>query len=72
MEVIFIPFQFFTFSVGASTSQPDHLNFLYENAEDFCVIPTYALMAGMMSARGLMTGEIPGIKMDPTQVSNKI
>lgn len=33
----------YALSVGVSTRQPDHLNFLYENSDDFQVLPTFGI-----------------------------
>lgn len=33
----------YALSVGVSTKQSDHLNFLYENADDFQVLPTFGI-----------------------------
>lgn len=33
----------YAISVGVSTTQPDHLNFIYENADDFQVLPTFGI-----------------------------
>lgn len=33
----------YALSVGVSTKQPDHLNFIYENSDDFQVLPTFGI-----------------------------
>jgi len=33
----------YALSVGVSTTQPDHLNFIYENSDDFQVLPTFGI-----------------------------
>lgn len=33
----------YALGAGVSTKQPDHLNFLYENADDFQVLPTFGI-----------------------------
>ncbi len=56
------------FAVGVSTAQPDHLKFLFEMNEDFCVLPSYAVIPSMMALRGLFGGQVPGLSVDPTKV----
>ncbi|OQR78849.1 peroxisomal multifunctional enzyme type 2-like [Tropilaelaps mercedesae] len=34
-------------AVGVSTKQPDHLRFLYENADDFSVLPSFGVIISM-------------------------
>lgn len=55
------------FLVGVSTTQPDHLKFIYENHEDFSVIPSFVVQMAM-SATSSTFGPENGINIDPTQV----
>jgi 3-hydroxyacyl-CoA dehydrogenase/3a,7a,12a-trihydroxy-5b-cholest-24-enoyl-CoA hydratase len=56
----------YIFVVGVSTDQEDHLKFLFENSEDFSVIPSF----GVIPAFGMMgsSGSVPGLEIDPTMV----
>ena len=51
--------------VGVSTQQKDHLKFLYEESEDFSVMPSFAVIP-MFKMRGIAGA--PGLQVDPTQV----
>ena len=37
----------YNLSVGVSTRQPDHLKFLYENAEEFSIVPSFGVIPPM-------------------------
>jgi len=62
----------YALSVGVSTKQPDHLNFLYENADDFRVLPTFGIQP---SIDALLDSDVIGkackqysIEFDPTKL----
>ena len=54
-----------------STSQPDHLKFLYELSEEFCVLPTFIVWKAMSATSGVYTDDKYGINIDPTQVNTR-
>ena len=49
-----------------STKDPDHLKFLFEGSEDFCVLPSYGVIPAFQALGGLTQAE--GIDIDPTKV----
>jgi len=55
-------------SVGASTTQKDHLRFLFERSEDFCVIPSFAVTPPFSAMERLTAAD--GLTIDPTQVGD--
>lgn len=62
----------YALAVGVSTKQPDHLNFLYENADDFQVLPTFGIQP---SIDALLDSDVIGkacnqysIEFNPTQL----
>lgn len=60
----------YALGVGASVGRPDELKFLYENHEDFCALPTYFILPGMMT---LFTGDgvanaVPGRSIGLDQI----
>ena len=56
----------YALGIGVSTSQTNHLKFLFELHEDFCTIPTYVVVMAQKAQQGL--GSIPGLNIDPTKV----
>jgi len=48
--------------VGVSTHQEDHLKFLFEGHSDFCVLPTYAVIAAFTATAAI------SLPIDPTMV----
>ena len=53
-------------TVGASTNQKDHLKFLFERNEDFCVIPSFGVTPPFGAMARLTSAD--GLTIDPTQV----
>ncbi|XP_052276681.1 peroxisomal multifunctional enzyme type 2-like [Dreissena polymorpha] len=58
----------YALSVGYTTKDADYLKFLYEGAEDFSVVPSFAILASQNSSVGLFSGGIPGINIDITKI----
>ncbi|KAK3579995.1 hypothetical protein CHS0354_025319 [Potamilus streckersoni] len=58
----------YALGVGSSTKEPDYLKFLFEGAEEFCVLPSFAVIPAMNSTSGLFVGGIPGLQIDPTKI----
>ncbi|XP_033634641.1 peroxisomal multifunctional enzyme type 2-like [Asterias rubens] len=59
----------YALGVGASTSQPDHLKFLFELNEDFCTLPSFAVLLGIKGMGHLFLGGIPGLRdIDMTKI----
>lgn len=52
--------------VGASTSDPHALNFLYENANDFRVLPTFPVVPALPCMFEVM--KCPSLNVDFTQI----
>lgn len=56
----------YALGVGMSTKDPDHLKFLFEGSEDFCVLPSYGVIPAFQALGGLTQAE--GIDIDPTKI----
>ena len=52
--------------MGASIQ--DGLQYLYEGHDNFCPIPSFAVIPGFAGMGALFTGEIPGLEIDLTKV----
>ncbi|XP_077989547.1 peroxisomal multifunctional enzyme type 2-like [Glandiceps talaboti] len=55
----------YALGVGMSTRDQDHLKFLFEGSEDFCVLPSFGVIPAFGSVVG---GGTPGIEIDPTKI----
>ncbi|XP_043466254.1 peroxisomal multifunctional enzyme type 2 [Leptopilina heterotoma] len=60
----------YALGVGATTKESSDMRYLYENHENFSVLPTYFITFGV---RGLLTSSIfenvlPGVQLDPTRI----
>ena len=56
--------------VGASTTQPDYLKFLFEMNESFCTLPSFGVIPSFGGLMGLASGSVPGLDgIDVTRVS---
>nr|XP_022331335.1 peroxisomal multifunctional enzyme type 2-like [Crassostrea virginica] len=58
----------YALGVGSSTKEPDYLKFLFENAGDFSVLPSFAVIPAFSSQTGMMVGGIPGFQIDLAKV----
>ncbi|CAG7826358.1 unnamed protein product [Allacma fusca] len=56
----------YALGVGASVEDKKGLRFLYENAEDFQVLPTFPVLAGNDPLFKVM--QVPGLNIDPTKI----
>ncbi|XP_071487807.1 peroxisomal multifunctional enzyme type 2-like [Diadema antillarum] len=57
----------YALGVGVSTRQPDHLKFLFELNEEFCVLPTYGVIPAFPAMGGLTS--VPGLEsIDVTKI----
>ena len=68
-SITVITFVFFLFknTVGISTKHEDFLKFLFEYNEDFCALPTFAVLPVLDAITvGMMDAE--GLGIDPTKV----
>jgi len=55
--------------VGASTREEHSLKFLYENHEEFSVLPSFAVIPALNAVGDfIMTGNIGGIEANPALV----
>lgn len=51
-----------------SSRDPDHLKFLFEGSEEFCCLPTFAIIPAQSSMLGHDIYSIPGLNIDVTRV----
>ena len=58
----------YALGVGVSTTQSDHLKFLFELSDDFCVLPTFPVLVAFNNASLNLNKETTGIDIDPTKV----
>uniref|UniRef100_A0A6Q2YUS5 Hydroxysteroid (17-beta) dehydrogenase 4 n=1 Tax=Esox lucius TaxID=8010 RepID=A0A6Q2YUS5_ESOLU len=58
----------YALGVGMSTRENDHLKFLYEGHEDFCVLPTFGVIPSLGSLMDGGLGSLPGLNIDFTRV----
>ncbi|XP_030832764.1 peroxisomal multifunctional enzyme type 2-like [Strongylocentrotus purpuratus] len=57
----------YALGVGVSTTQPDHLKFLFELNEDFCVLPTFGVIPSFAALQNLTS--VPGLEsIDVTRI----
>lgn len=56
----------YALGVGASTTHEGHLKFLFEMNEDFCVLPTFAVVPAFSSMMGLTNS--PGLGINPAKI----
>lgn len=56
----------YALSIGVSTSQKNHLRFVYENSEDFSVIPTMSVCLAFPVMPGIMRSD--AVNIDFTQL----
>ena len=54
--------------VGVTTQNNDHLKFLFEMNEDFCVLPSFGVIP-LFRSNISMVSNTPGLDIDPTKVS---
>jgi len=58
----------YALSVGVSTEDANGLRFLYEDHPQFGPLPTFGVIPAMSGTDGLVTGGVPGLEIDLTQV----
>jgi len=56
----------YALGIGVSTAHNDHLHYLYENSENFTVMPTFLSAQAIQMSTGLT--QIPELNIDPTQI----
>ena len=59
----------YSLSVGVSTKDPQGLRFLFEDHDRFAVLPTFGVIPAMSGTDALVTGGVPGLNIDLTQVA---
>ena len=59
-EVVTVFFILFCFVVGMSTSQPDHLKFLFEMNAEFCALPSFGVIPAF-NGSSVFDGSVPGL-----------
>ncbi|XP_036357244.1 peroxisomal multifunctional enzyme type 2 isoform X1 [Octopus sinensis] len=58
----------YALSVGMTTKCEDDIKFLYENHNDFTVLPTFSTIQGFKTLHDLFTKGIPGFPLDLSKV----
>ncbi|XP_072050922.1 peroxisomal multifunctional enzyme type 2-like isoform X3 [Amphiura filiformis] len=59
----------YALGVGAATSQPDYLKFLFEMNEDFCSLPSFGVIPAQSGLMGMFTENVPGLQgIDVTRI----
>nr|XP_018917446.1 PREDICTED: peroxisomal multifunctional enzyme type 2 isoform X1 [Bemisia tabaci] len=60
----------YNIGIGANVQNPSELKFLYENHEDFAVLPSYAIIPGQMAffESDLVQNAVPGKSVDLSQI----
>ncbi|XP_067952015.1 peroxisomal multifunctional enzyme type 2-like [Watersipora subatra] len=58
----------YALGIGVSTTQEDHLKFLFELSEDFCVLPTFPVLVAFTGSDLPLNKETTGIDIDPTKI----
>ncbi|KAM6475423.1 peroxisomal multifunctional enzyme type 2 [Liasis olivaceus] len=58
----------YALGVGMSTKDPDHLKFLFEGSEEFCCLPTFAVIPAQSSMFEGGISSIPGLSIDVTRI----
>ena len=59
-------------SVGVTSKQADHLKFLYEYSDEFCVLPSFGVIVAFDAGISIAGGGVPGLQIDPTQVLHSL
>jgi hypothetical protein len=56
--------------VGATVKEPDDIQYLYENHENFSLFPTYYVTFGPIGciSSNILQDGIPGLQLDPSKV----
>ncbi|XP_006812275.1 uncharacterized protein LOC100367300 [Saccoglossus kowalevskii] len=57
----------YALGVGVSTKDEDYLKFLFEGSDEFCVLPTFAVIPAFAAMTGGFTN-VPGLDIDPTKI----
>ncbi|CAG2234776.1 HSD17B4 [Mytilus edulis] len=58
----------YALGIGVSTQQEDYLKFLFELSDDFCVIPSFAVVPAFSAMGDGLIGGVPGLNVDPTKI----
>ncbi|XP_076244518.1 peroxisomal multifunctional enzyme type 2 [Calliopsis andreniformis] len=60
----------YALGVGASVQEPSDLKYLYENHENFAVLPTFYVLYGPMFSMSstLLQDSLPNFQLDPTKI----
>ncbi|XP_064412486.1 peroxisomal multifunctional enzyme type 2 isoform X1 [Latimeria chalumnae] len=58
----------YALGVGMSTSDPDHLKFLFEGNEEFCCLPTFGVIPPQAAIMDGALASVPGLNMDLTRL----
>ncbi|KAK3096921.1 hypothetical protein FSP39_004769 [Pinctada imbricata] len=56
----------YNLGVGSSTEHEEHLKFLFEGSDDFCVIPSFGVIPAFSSMS--IASNVPGLDVDPTKI----
>ncbi|XP_066587464.1 peroxisomal multifunctional enzyme type 2-like [Prorops nasuta] len=60
----------YALGVGATVQEPSDLQYLYENHDNFSVLPTFYVLYGPMACMqtSIMQDSLPGLQIDPTRI----
>ena len=59
----------YNLGVGASLSQSNGLDLLYEGSEKFGALTSFGVIPGFPCLSALITGQVPGLQIDLSRVS---
>ena len=62
----------YNLGVGASLSQSNGLDLLYEGSEKFGALTSFGVIPGFPCLSALITGQVPGLPIDLSKVNNYI
>ena len=62
----------YNLGVGASLGQSNGLDLLYEGSEKFGALTSFGVIPGFPCLSALITGQVPGLQIDLSRVSNHI
>ena len=62
----------YNLGIGASLCQSNGLDLLYEGSEKFGALASFGVIPGFACTSALITGQVPGLPIDLSHVSNYI
>ena len=60
----------YALGVGATVQEPNDIRYLYENADEFAVLPTFYVLYGPIGcmSTSILQDALPNIQLDPTRI----